>query len=376
MAAKQILVSLTSQKLRRYYKKASMLYAKEGFKGLSTAVKIKMGDAILPTVYRNRFLRSLHQPKLKTAFLELTNKCNLRCKMCIWQARENTGFISRTLFKSCVDQLSDIGLETLNLEFAGESLIHPDFKDLLKYAIHKRDHGKIGAVGWTDNGMLFNQSIADLVVSLNVDWINFSLDGLGQVNDSIRLGSKYSVIEKNIKYLLEKRGSAEKPIVLLNIVDHEKTEDQKLEFYREWVNLVDGIELIPSILPDNTWENKNTITRNLKMAPLAFCRYPLDTIVICWDGKITGCCFDTKLDMVLGDATKESIKQIWHGSKFQHLRKEVLTKTFPVCSPCYRCEFWKVNFEPRVEPILDGKARIKYDGAIRKIRSTSKKSHK
>jgi len=369
-------VFLTSQKLRRYYKKASMLYAKKGFKGLSTAAKIKIGTAILPIIYRNRYLRSLHQPKLEIAFLELTNKCNLRCKMCIWQARESTGFISRALFESCVDQLSEIGLDTLNLEFAGESLIHPNFKDLLKYAINKRDHGKIGAVGWTDNGMLFTQSIADLVVSLKVDWINFSLDGLGQVNDSIRLGSKYSVIEKNIKYLLKKRGSAEKPIVLLNMVDYEKTEDQKLEFYREWVNLVDGIELIPSILPNNTWENKNTITLNLKMAPLAFCRYPLDTIVICWDGKVTGCCFDTNLDMVLGDATKESIKQIWYGSKFQHLRKEVLTKTFPVGSPCYGCEFWKVNFEPRVEPILDGKAIIKYDGAIRKIRSASKKSRK
>jgi radical SAM protein with 4Fe4S-binding SPASM domain len=289
--------------------------------------------------------------------------------MCNWLGREKTGYISRSLFESCINQFSEIRLGVLNLEFAGESLLHPDFKDFLKYAIDKRDQGKIGAVGWTDNGMLFNQDVADLVVQLKVDWINFSLDGMGQVNDSIRLGSKYSVIEKNIKYLLEKRGFAKKPKILLNMVDTGKTEEQKLEFYREWVNLVDGIELIPSILPNNTWENKDSLSQAFKPAPPPpFCRIPLDTMIISWDGKVTGCCFDSNLKLNLGDVNKESIKEIWNGSKFQNLRKAVLTNTFLVGTPCYGCEFWKVNFESGDEQILNGKARIEYGGPIRKIR--------
>ena len=71
--------------------------------------------------------------------------------MCIWRARSETGFISRSLFESCVDQLSDMGLEALNLEYAGESLLHPEFEDLLKYAISKRDQGGISSIGWTDS---------------------------------------------------------------------------------------------------------------------------------------------------------------------------------------------------------------------------------
>jgi MoaA/NifB/PqqE/SkfB family radical SAM enzyme len=373
---KQVQVLSTSQKLRRYAKKASKTYSKTGIKGLCGIAIKKLSDTSLSVVYRNSFLRSMHHPKLKTAFLELTNKCNLRCKMCNWQSRKETGYISRELFESCVDQFSEMKLEVLNLEFAGESLLHPDFADFLKFAIQKRDQGGIGSVGLTDNGMLFNQSIANLFISLQVDWVNFSLDGIGQINDSIRLGSKYSVIEKNIKYLIEARGSAKRPVVLLNMVDTGKTEDEKLEFYREWINLVDGIELLPSILPDNTWENRDSPSQNIRIAPPpAFCHYPLDTIIICWDGKVTGCCFDTNIDMALGDASKESIKQIWGGLKFQQLRKAVLTKTFPLDSPCYKCEFWKVNFEPRDEPILDGKARIEYGGTIRKIRSALQKEH-
>ena len=357
-----------TRKIRRYAKKTSMLYSKRGIKGLSSAVLSKLKYACLPFIYRNPFLRGIYHPDLKTVFLELTNKCNLRCEMCNWQSVRKTGYISRRLFESCIDQLSDMKLETLNLQFGGESLLHPDFKNFLRYAINKRDSGRIGCVGLTTNGMLFDRSIADLFVSLKADWVNFSLDGIGQVNDNIRVGSKYSIIDKNIKYLLEKRGSTKKPKVLLNMVDHGKTENQKLEFYDEWVSFVDEIELLPSILPDNSWENK-ALSENLELAPPpAYCSVPLNTMIITWDGKVTYCCFDNTLKIVLGDASKESIKEIWNGSKFQTLRRAILTNSFSTASPCFKCEFWKINFEPKNESILNGKAKVEYGYIYRRIR--------
>jgi hypothetical protein len=360
-------------KLRRYVRNASILYAKKGFKGLCGVALTKAKYVTLPAVYRYPITRRMQHPQLETVFLELTNKCNLRCKMCNWQAREKIGFISRELFESCLDQFSEMHLDVLNLQFGGESLLHPNFKDFLKYAIEKRDSGHIGGVGWTSNGMLFDQNIADLVVSLDVDWVNFSLDGVREINDNIRLGSKYSTIEQNIKCLLSKRGSAKKPKVLINIVDHGKTEQQKLDFYREWAPVVDEIELIPSILQDNSLENKELLCKTSKViSPPSFCNVPLDTMIISWDGKVTYCCFDTCFKTVLGDATKESINQIWSGSKFQNLRKAVLTKTFSASSPCHGCEFWQVNFEPRTETILDGESRIEYGYIYRRIQKTTK----
>lgn len=363
-----------SQKFRRLIAKTRILYSKKGIKGLFGAANNKVNAAILPIFYKNPFFRRIYYPKLKIAYLELTNKCNLKCKMCHYQdMQEETGYMSKTFFENCVNQLSEIGLDTLSLHFGGESLVHPKFKDFLKYAIHKRDQGKINKIGWTDNGMLFNQSIADLVIRLRVDSINFSLDGIGQVNDNIRLGSKYSIIEKNIKYLLEKRENSKKPKVSLNITGYGKTEEQKMEFYSEWIPFVDEITLIPSILPNNTWENKNVNSENLKIAPPpSFCNFPLDTIAISWNGKVTGCCLDYAFKMILGDANKESIQRIWTGSKFQAMRQAVLTNKFPAGSSCQGCEFWQVNFEPREELILDGKAKIEYRYIYRKIRKVSK----
>jgi radical SAM protein with 4Fe4S-binding SPASM domain len=368
-------VQSMSQKLEFSYEKNYRLCDKRSIGRLVNGSARRFRNISLPLIYKRRFLREMHNPKIETAFLELTNKCNLRCKMCIYQKmQEKTGFVSRSFFQSCVDQLAEIGVGALNLHFGGESLLHPEFYNFLKYAISKRGQGKISSVGWTDNGMLFNQKIADLVVSLKVDFIFFSLDGVGEVNDNIRLGSKYSVIEKNIKYLLEKRGNSTKPAVKLLAVDYGKTEEQKLDLYQEWVHLVDEISLIPSILPDNTWENKDAISKQVKtFSPPPFCCFPLNTIAIGWDGKVTGCCLDYVFRMVLGDATKEPLKQIWEGDRFQQFRKAVLTNNFSAGSPCYKCEFWKVNFAPKDELILNGKATIQYGYIYRKIRKKSQK---
>lgn len=356
-------------KLRRYIQSANTLYSKKGMKGLYNAAVEKINNDNLPHIYGNRFLYTRYHPRLSTAFLELTNKCNLHCKMCNWQNERKRGYISRQLFESCVNQFSQLHLQVLNLQFGGESLLHPEFKDMLKYAIEKRDQGKIGCVGWTTNGMLFDESVANLVVSLNVDWINFSLDGVGEVNDNIRLGSKYPIVKKNIEYLLKKRGSNNRPKVLINIVDYDKTEEQKLAFFHEWAHIVDEIELIPAIRPDNTWGNKeDKMSENFTtIAPPKFCGTSLNTIIISWDGKVTYCCFDSELRSTLGDVNKESITKIWNNQNFQKLRRAIITNHFSKSSPCFNCEFWKVNFQPKTIPILDGQTEMECGYIYRRI---------
>jgi len=327
-------------------------------------------NLVLPFIYKNSLLRKIVYPDLKNVYLEVTNKCNLLCKMCIYsKMKQATGYMSRQIFENCVDQLSEIGVENLYLHFGGESLVHPDFKQFLKYAVTKRDQGKIGAVSWIDNGMLFNQAISDLVVELKVDSIGFSIDGVGKVNDNIRIGASYSTIEQNIKYLVKKRGSAKNPELHLSTCDFGKTEEQELDVYREWVQFVDSITLVPSILPDNTWENKSEISGKFKMRePPAFCSFPFETMAISWDGKVTGCCLDYVFEMELGDAKKESLKKIWRGPRYQALRLAALKNNFPNGSLCHTCEFWKINFDPCSEPILKSTATMDYGYIYRVIK--------
>ena len=292
--------------------------------------------------------------------------------MCTYKKEHvTTGNMSWILFKKCVDEASSLGVKEICLHFGGESLLHPQFKKFLKYAIDIRNNGKIQRISWIDNGMLFNEEISNLVVDLAVDSIGFSIDGVGAVNDAIRLGAKYSDIEKNIKYLLKRRGIA-KPEVFLSTCTFGKTEEQCLDIYREWGPCVDRITLIPAMSSENTIYDKGYLYGGSKMlAPPPYCTYPFEVMAISWSGEVTGCCLDYSFRLHLGDASKNSLKNIWRGSPYHALRMAALKNNFPP-GPCRKCEFWKINLEPKSEQILDGTATLSYGYIYRTIRGNKR----
>lgn len=292
--------------------------------------------------------------------------------MCTYKKEHiTTGFMSFDLFKKCIDEASALNVREVCLHFGGESLLHPQFTKFLKYAIEKRNQGGLARVSWIDNGMLFNEDIADLVIDLKVDGVGFSLDGIGELNDSIRLGAKYSIIERNIKYLLSKR--LNKPEVFLSVCSYGKNDDQLMDVYREWAQFVDRITLIPSMAADNTIDHEEHYLEGSELiSPPPFCVYPFEVMAVSWNGVVTGCCLDYAFKLNLGDANTNSLKDIWHGSPYDSLRKTSLKKAFPP-GPCHKCEFWKINFKPKEEQILEGKATLGYGYIYKTVRRNLEK---
>jgi len=352
----------------------SKVLAKVGVTGSRLTTLRTLRQNLRRAIYVNPLLRALSYPKISVLYLEISSKCNLSCKMCTYQKEhKSTGFMSQSLFTKCIDEASEMGVTEVCLHFGGESLLHPKFKEYLKYAIDHRDHGGIRRVSWIDNGMLFNENIANLVVDLKVDSIGFSIDGIGSVNDSIRLGAKYSVIERNIKYLLKRRGIA-KPEVFLSMCSYGKTEEQLMDVYRSWTPYVDRITLIPSTSSDNSIDNRENYFKGSKMIqPPPFCTYPFDLMAVSWIGEVTGCCLDYSFRLNLGDASKSSLKAIWRNPQYHTLRNTCLKNDFPP-GPCHNCEFWKINFETKDEQILAGTAILHYGYIYKSI--TKKNSFK
>ena len=115
-----------SKRIRAITAKSKIIYDKYGVKGLIAATISKFKYSFFPIFYRNRFLMRLLHPKIQTVFLELTNKCNLHCKMCNWQSRDTIGFISKSLFKSCIDQFISIFIP-INLKYTGNYICNRIF---------------------------------------------------------------------------------------------------------------------------------------------------------------------------------------------------------------------------------------------------------
>ena len=274
----------------------------------------------------------------KYCFIELTNVCNLRCEMCYSRKRVK-GFMEWQLYKKVVDEFATMRVPWVSLHYGGASLLHPNFQEMLEYAMEK--HFK--SIGWFDNGMLFSEEIADLTVKLGVDYITFSLEGLGQVNDNIRKGAKYQVIEQNILCLLKKRGKNKKPKINITMTDVGQGHDAIENCVAYWVPKVDYLTVSPCLnarfqvmKPKEYFKGKPTMQNKM-------CYSPFEYFAVLWNGDVVPCCHDFEGRLFMGNISDSNIRTVWRGYKYRELRKACATNNFPKRSICFTCNAWRAN---------------------------------
>lgn len=288
-------------------------------------------------IYDNLALEypAVFSPSLKRAFIEITSFCNLNCAYCL-RDKGPDGYMSPVLFRKVMDELASLHVGYVGLNYSGESLLHPQFKELLTYAMAKKRN--ISSIGWISNGMLFGEEIADLVLDLGVGWITFSLDGLGMVNDKIRKGAKYSVIERNILRLLNKRGNRLKPHISISLTRTTQTAEDIGEFLNFWIGKVDQIGESPCH------------DGNLKITGLGYfeesnisgyCDLPFGTMGILWNGNVVPCDFNFDERNLMGNVSQSSVKSVWLGEKYRRLRLFCLRNSFQPNDYCYSCDIWR-----------------------------------
>ncbi|MBU1627449.1 radical SAM protein, partial [bacterium] len=161
-------------------------------------------------VHRNKFLRLV---------LDLTDRCNLRCKMCFFNFPEKKNPIpdmDLNIFKKIADQLFPITSD-LTLSCMAEPLLYKRFPDILDevknhYFVHSE---------YVTNGMLLDKIIMEKSIEASIKTVQISFDGAKmETVEKIRKGADYKkIIEKIL--LFNKIKSAHKvkyPILRFNYV--------------------------------------------------------------------------------------------------------------------------------------------------------------
>lgn len=141
----------------------------------------------------------------RRASLQMTEACNLRCKMCsFWQYDGPRPSADR--LKLIVRALEDLGVKHINL-WGGEPYLHPDIAEIFRY-IKERGF----TLGIITNGTLLDEE--KMQASLDyLDEITFSVDSPhAEVHDRIR-GAKgaHEIIVRTIEELVERRGERTRP---------------------------------------------------------------------------------------------------------------------------------------------------------------------
>jgi radical SAM protein with 4Fe4S-binding SPASM domain len=334
-------------------------------------------------------------PKLKVIDLELTNRCNLKCKMCWFHGAGGIGDRykeSELTSDEVMKFITQIAGTKTKIYFGGsEPFVREDFLAILEQIKSLKLY-----VFFTTNGTLLDRERIVRVVDSGVDHVIFSLDGDEELHDQIRGRGGFKTVTCNIKELsrLRNEKKCKKPIVSVNItitpfiIGHlwetvksirEATQDnvdvyrihqlwyitlQELSIHQSSIRkfldcsapkaachltplsrdidplvLCDEMIQLRKVPKTKFFPNlnyKDLLNYYSECSPAKYrCLAPFYRVVIKPNGDVKFCPDEWIDDYILGNVRDDMFKDIWGSQKARYFRSVILRhKSFPACKRC------------------------------------------
>ncbi len=298
------------------------------------------------------------------AQIEITNRCNLTCKMC---PRDYFNLLKEDMpletFKKIVDRLENITL--LTLTGWGEPLVHPHIFEMITYC-KERSH----KVKLTTNGTLLSSEMRQRVFSSGLDEITISLES---INKASEVGHTNLDVLQHIKDLAKERQDNIPTISLQATLHKGRGQDvyevirfgkeagvQRINLGRLDVRLNENLERPSaqeeiSILREADRLGRElgirvdsiqyalfdgferTTYKILKSVLHRFGKYCLrlyDYVYINQKAEVTPCCGMPTYGM--GNLLEKGLGEIWKSKEFQYFREHHNRI-------CGKCDLWRVK---------------------------------
>jgi len=249
--------------------------------------------------------------------LEANTNCNLKCYMC-FQSFDTPKFqkMDTSLFKKIIDEGAEKGACSVKTQYRGEPLLDDRMIDMVRYA---KDKGYIELM-FNTNATLLTEEKAKGLIDAGLDKLICSVDGYKkETYENIRIGGNFETVLKNIKRLqsLKNEIGKDKPLVRVQMVDTPRNHNQIEDYLSFWGEIADHVAVEDML----DWEAKDEDDTPL---PNWACAQLWQRLLVLADGDVLPCCRATRGGneklMVVGNAKKQSIEEIWKGEKLSNLR--------------------------------------------------------
>lgn len=260
---------------------------------------------------------------LRIVALELTNRCNLRCRQCPQAASTvERGDISRETLSKALQYCS--GYTELN--WRGEPLLN---QDLVKHVAFVKAQRPDLYLGFHTNGTLLTQDVFRALCEAGLDWMQISLHSAKSCE--VYLSAKAWNTEATSRiHLYADTDSTDE--VLLALSCGLRREDFRNDQLANWAGFLTGGK---TVAPDplHVCQSCHFITQGL--------------CIMAWDGTINACCWDFDCLHRLG--TVDTFDTIAH------------TCPYPLCAQC----IWIQN--PATE---EDKRNMSIDSRVKNVSTT------
>ena len=315
-------------------------------------------------------------------YLEITNRCNLLCTTCprTYEELEPPADMSWDLFRSIVDQLPDLARAVLH--GVGEPMLVADLPRMVAYL---KDRGIY--VLFNTNGTVLSERNGRALIAAGLDELRVSLDASNRESfKAIRGRDYFNRIVRNVRAFrnLQEREGHTKPQVSAWLTGLKETVEELPAFVKLAAEIgVQEVYLQRLVFFDQSAIGKaqpdqalfERLTReeaaSLRQAedlaralgitfsasgaasepglslkktdgdsPWSLCRRPWSLMYFTANGRALPCCiapfsqhgYD---NYTLGDATQQSLRDIWNGPAYRQFRRALLSdKPSAACANC------------------------------------------
>jgi MoaA/NifB/PqqE/SkfB family radical SAM enzyme len=315
-------------------------------------------------------------------YLETTNRCNLLCTTCprTYEELEPPADMSWDLFTSIVDQIPR--LHRAVLHGVGEPMLVKNLPRMVRYL---KDRGTY--VLFNTNGTVLNEKNGRALITAELDELRVSFDAANAESYLAVRGKNYfNRILKNVRAFreLQEREGHTKPRVSAWLTGLRETIEELPDFVRvaaetgvkevhlqrlvffndnaigkarpdqalyeqlsgaEAVHIERAAALAKSLgvtfsASGAAAEPGMSLKRNDSGSPWSLCRRPWTVMYFTANGRALPCCiapFSQRgyENYTLGDATQQTLREIWTGPAYSDFRKALLSNTPPdACASC------------------------------------------
>jgi len=261
--------------------------------------------------------------------IELASACNLKCTYCPRHFVDDLkGFMDVSLYNRLIDEIAEYPNTIVVLHRRGESLLHPQFIEMMNYI-----RGKFKRVQLATNATLLNKDKAQAIID-TAKFLSFSIDTPDQF-EKTRIPAIYKKVEANILEFLKMNKRQGKPVnTQVSMVKTAETRQADIAmFERTWQHKVDRVRIY-----DKHSENGAFGSLLQRRTIRQTCVMPFYEMLIYCDESIGRCNHDWDGEPI-GDITQMAIKQIWNNSIYQDLRRQ--QKTLKITDlVCAACDSW------------------------------------
>ena len=300
--------------------------------------------------------RTTTPPAPRSVKIELTARCNYRCKFCALALRppsQQSGDMAWPLFARITREMRDAGVEEFGLFYIGESFLAPD---LLARAVRFLKYDlEAPYVFLTSNASAATDVAVEQCMAAGLDSLKWSINAATPEQFKAITGVSDRLFERALAHVAEAKAIRDRGgyhcRLSASSIKYDGTQGEQMEALLE--------ARVRPYVDEHYWLPLYSMAAQAAPGEAAIGYTPTqgnrgraDNLVEslpCWalfteghvlsDGRLSACCFDASGDWVMADLQRMPFVEAWQSAQFQALRAAHLARDVrgTICERCQAC---------------------------------------